>query len=207
MQIITRMEARAKGAVRYFTGKPCCRGHVAERYVSTLQCAECIGRYANEWKKANRASATATSRKWRERNREKVRALKKTYYATDPRTRELQSKRARKWMEENRDKIRASTARWRIANLDTAAAAQQRRRARLLRCLPEWVDHDEIQQFYTRAKELSDATGVKHHVDHIYPLQGKLVVGLHVPWNLQILTMDENLSKGIRPPEVWKAAA
>jgi hypothetical protein len=53
----------------------------------------------------------------------------------------------------------------------------------------------EINNFYYRAKKLSKDTGIKHHVDHIVPLNGKNVSGLHVPWNLQIITKDENLSK------------
>ncbi len=205
MKIITKREAAAQGLSRYFTGQPCGRGHVAQRFVSTRSCVDCQNAHSRDWKKAHVESQTASKRQWTAKNREKVRALKKTYYATDERTRELQKKRARKWMEANREKYRASSARWRVANLDVAAAAQQRRRSRLLRCMPEWVNHDEIQQFFTKAKELSDATGVKHNVDHIYPLQGRMVTGLHVPWNLQIMTESENKSKGARLPDDWKA--
>lgn len=207
MELISRQTAKAQGLKRYRTGKPCKRGHVAERFVSTAQCSVCVGRQANDWKKANRQIATAMSRNWRERNREKVRELKRTYYATSESERQLQKKRGRKWMESNREKYRASSARWRVANLDVAAAAQQRRRAKKLKCLPPWADLEKIQQFYAQAKELTEMTGVKHNVDHIYPLQGDLVTGLHVEWNLQILTERDNKSKGARLPEVWRTAA
>ncbi|MEQ6358083.1 hypothetical protein ABNX05_26230, partial [Lysinibacillus sp. M3] len=50
---------------------------------------------------------------------------------------------------------------------------------------------DKIEWFYQEAKRLFKDTGVAHHVDHIVPLQGKYVSGLHVPWNLQILTALE----------------
>lgn len=70
----------------------------------------------------------------------------------------------------------------------------KRRTAKLTRT-PPWADMDAIRAVYAEAQQLTASTGVPHHVDHIIPLQGKLVSGLHVHNNLQVLTGTENSSK------------
>ena len=77
-------------------------------------------------------------------------------------------------------------------------ASGSKYRATKLNATPSWLTKDhfkQIESFYERAKELEEATGEKFHVDHIIPLQSKIVSGLHVPWNLQVLTEEENLRK------------
>lgn len=60
---------------------------------------------------------------------------------------------------------------------------------------PSWANFDRIMEYYQDAKELTELTGIQFHVDHIIPLNGKVVCGLHVENNLQILTREENLLK------------
>jgi 5-methylcytosine-specific restriction endonuclease McrA len=77
-------------------------------------------------------------------------------------------------------------------------AITAKRSAARLKRTPPWLNKnqlEQIKQFYQEAKELETSTGIKHHVDHIVPLQGENVSGLHVPWNLQVLTAAENCSK------------
>jgi 5-methylcytosine-specific restriction endonuclease McrA len=69
------------------------------------------------------------------------------------------------------------------------------RQKRVKQATPKWADVSAIKEFYIDAQRLSKETGIPHEVDHVIPLQGKLVSGLHVPANLQILTESENTSK------------
>lgn len=72
------------------------------------------------------------------------------------------------------------------------------RLARLRCATPLWLSKDqraEIKRTYERARELSATTGEKWHVDHIVPLQGLTVSGLHVPWNLRVVKAKRSLRK------------
>jgi hypothetical protein len=63
---------------------------------------------------------------------------------------------------------------------------------------PKWVNRNEIQAVYVECRRRSADSGIPHHVDHIIPLRGKGVSGLHVPWNLRVIPAVENLRKGNR---------
>jgi hypothetical protein len=78
-----------------------------------------------------------------------------------------------------------------------AKSAERRalRRARMRNACPLWVDRDAIASVYAEARRLSEATGIKHEVDHIVPIKGRNVSGLHVPWNLRPFPAHENARK------------
>lgn len=196
MKLTTRNAAHEQGLTRYFTGEPCKHGHITERLVSNKRCVECANIASRSWKKENVKACSAAKLKWCERNRDRVRELKRSHYANNVSARQKQAARSRRWMENNREKYRASSANWRRNNLSRVAANQQRRRAKLLQRTAKWADNEKILRFYVLARELTEQTGIPHEVDHIYPLQGELVSGLHVETNLRVIPKSENRSKG-----------
>lgn len=104
----------------------------------------------------------------------------------------------KKYHQDNQEAMITRVQKWAKENPDKNTAKTAKRRARMRNATPKWLTEEQdlqIKLLYKEAKELEEADGVKRHVDHIVPLKGKGVRGLHVPWNLQILTAEQNLSK------------
>lgn len=103
--------------------------------------------------------------------------------------------------------IRRSTNDWYHANKDRPEVRAYRNEACAIRqrslqdATPAWSNRRYTRAYYEEAQNRNDATGTKHNVDHIYPVQSDWVCGLHVPENLQIITAFENQSKGNRRVE------
>lgn len=85
---------------------------------------------------------------------------------------------------------------WARKNPAKACALTMKRIAAKLKRTPKWADLTKIKAVYADAARLTMLTGTIHAVDHIIPLQGKLISGLHVHNNLQVITRSENSSKG-----------
>lgn len=101
----------------------------------------------------------------------------------------------------NPTKGQKRTKHWRQNNPSKAAMQVSRRTAARKLRTPKWLTPLQYQQmniFYDSAKALTKEFGINMEVDHIVPLQGKNVSGLHVPWNLQVLSEKLNASKGHR---------
>lgn len=138
------------------------------------------GRATSLTKYNNKAETKERVAAWHEANRDRVAASRKRWYEKN---KEHNSEKARQYAKENPE--------WKAAHC-------AKRRSRKLRACPDWLTQEQlnkIETFYHLAKRLFKETGIPHHVDHIVPLQGKSVSGLHVPWNLQVLTASDNSKK------------
>lgn len=96
-------------------------------------------------------------------------------------------------------------AEWARKNKDRCNAKTNARRAARQNAQPPWLTADQraqIEGFYNTASRRSDEDGIPYEVDHIVPLKNSVVCGLHVPWNLQVITAFENRSKGNKLVEV-----
>lgn len=132
---------------------------------------------------------------YQELNKDKISEYKKLY--VDNNKAEIANYR-RAYRKTNKLKITIQKKEYHRANKYKFSAQAAKRRASKLRATPIWLTEDqfiEIEEFYEIAQAFKLYTGQQYHVDHIIPLQGKNVCGLHVPWNLQILEASENLSK------------
>ena len=155
---------------------------------------------SREYYLRNRDKILAYQAEYREKNREEINRKKKQDYWDNV---EVRRQTKRDAYQENRDVLIERTLQWQRQNPAKTAAKNALRKARCLQATPEWVDLKEIGQVYKEAHRLTKETGIKHEVDHIVPLVHNSVSGLHVPWNLQILTKDENARKGNTFP--WQA--
>ena len=180
MNIISRKDAKALGLKRYFTNNLCPNEHIAQRYTSGGNCVECLQHRLRRPYFANPERIKTYSRAWRKSNLEKSNAY------------------SFMWRKKNPEKRRAVQAAWRKANLDKVAAYAMHYHTSKYRAMPIWARKQSIENIYAKAKLLTITTGIKHQVDHIYPIKSMLVCGLHVEHNLQILTATENKSKGNR---------
>ncbi len=93
--------------------------------------------------------------------------------------------------------------RWKSENPWAVAAYQTLRECNKRMATPPWVDIEQLKSKYKEAHDITKRTGIKYSVDHIYPLMGKNSCGLHVPANLQVIPLLENISKGNKNPEEW----
>ena len=103
--------------------------------------------------------------------------------------------RNKAWYDNNKEKRAASKKAWKQTNAAKVTKHCADRRASKLQRTPIWADMDEITLVYKQAASLQKLLGTPLHVDHIIPLQGKNVSGLHVADNLQIIGAKANMSK------------
>lgn len=189
----TRAEAKATGATHYFTGQPCTRGHTALRKTKG-SCVECMREdwaIDNEKRKGKPKSeaAKAAGRKYYEKNKEAVKA------------------RANARPKEETD---YQKKKHKLHNPEYYNALTSVRKRRHREATPKWITPEQklaMRKTYLAAMALTKLSNERYVVDHIYPLISNVVCGLHVPWNLRVMTQMENLRKSNSLPDDSEALA
>jgi len=181
----TRAEAKQSGAKYYFTGEPCKYGHIALRKTKG-SCVECL---KIEWGegKTKRAEYFAQYNK-----SDAGQIAKRKYYETN---KELVMTKALSRDNAQRQQYRNT---WKKNNPEITKADTNDRRRRHKNACPPWLTAEhkaQIKKLYLNALTVTQITGVQYVVDHIVPLRSDEVCGLHVPWNLRVITQEENLKK------------
>jgi 5-methylcytosine-specific restriction endonuclease McrA len=181
----TREEAKKTGSKYYFTGQPCKHGHIAARKTKGA-CIECL---KVEWAKGNETRAEY----FREYNK-----------------REDVKDRKNEWYQENREAVIAAASirpqhvkreyqnAWKERNIVWVRADTKSRRRKHREATPKWLTTAQkatMREIYKMAITMTQTTGEQYVVDHIVPLRSHEVCGLHVPWNLRVITQEENLKK------------
>ena len=128
------------------------------------------------------------NKEWHEKNKEK----RKEYLKKN---KEKIKEKRKEYREKNKEKINLNEREYKKTNKGKVNAHTAKRRATKLQATPTWSELDKIKIVYQKAQELGKLTGLEYHVDHIVPLQGNNVCGLHVWHNLQILEASINISK------------
>jgi len=176
-----RKEAQRLKTTHYFTGVPCSKGHIALRKTKGV-CVECL---RIEWKISNdkrkllpkSEAAKEAGLRYYERNRQQVIA------------------RAQARPKEDKQRYKQTH---KSSNKEYYKVLTNLRRRRHRSATPKWLSYkqrQDIKHLYAQAVTLSQITGVRYVVDHIVPLINDSVCGLHVPWNLRVITQEENLAK------------
>lgn len=177
----SRAEAIRLGAPHYFTGVPCKSGHVERRLTKARTCMACARMWQARYLEEN---PNKYREKWAARCREKMAAKMREARAKDP---QKHRDRSNSWFRRNPDRARAYT---------------MKRHAIKRMATPAWADHDAIADVCSEAVRLQDITGVPYDVDHVIPLKGKTVCGLHVHTNLRAIPASENRRKYNKMMEV-----
>lgn len=153
------------------------------------RCKPCIKVDKQEFRKRNPEKVKQSIANWRAKNQDKARAGNlrrwKRWYESNQGT---HAKRVSDWFNKNPGKrgLYASIRRFRVIGQSINLSEEHK---------------SEIEDIYAEAKRKTLETGIKYHVDHIFPLAGKECCGLHVPWNLQIIPANENSRKSNKMPE------
>ena len=182
-QITCRKCQKAKDVSEFHAGR------LARRDKS---CKECVHAYNKEHYANNLDYYKTAGKEWAKNNKHKLCEASKRYASKN---KETVAKRQQQWLLNNQEYF----SEYRKNNKPLLSSKSAKRRAYKLQATPKWlteVDFERMANAYKLATIQTKLTGSQWHVDHIYPLQGKEVCGLHVPNNLRAIPWLENVKKG-----------
>jgi 5-methylcytosine-specific restriction endonuclease McrA len=175
-----RAIAKQNGDKTYFTGVPCKHGHNDARYTSNAICVTCKHESFEKRYAKNKAKVLAESQAWKDSNRQRVNKYAEEYRALNP------------------EQVKQAFRMQKSKNRSYYTAKERARQFAKMNATPSWltpIHHAQIQEMYDVAVARTMQLGIPHEVDHIVPLTHDKVIGLHVPWNLQVLTASDNRRK------------
>jgi hypothetical protein len=159
------------------------------------QCKACERKASLAYEEANREKRRQEKKEFYQANIDKEKQRKREFYAKNL---EKEKARAARWREENREYLREKDRKDTKERPAYFCYKTQKRHAAKLQRTPKWLTEQQlkdIQTEYELSAWCSKVMGVKYNVDHIVPLQGKNVCGLHVPWNLRVIPASDNFKK------------
>ena len=160
------------------------------------RCKVCVRAYHSKYYQDNKEKIDQQKKDWEQANLEHHKRTRREYYEAH---REAILKEKAEYYQEKREHILSYKKTYNRLNRDNRNLIESKRYASKKNRTPPWLtkaQEIEIKSFYWLAQDLNKVTEGNYHVDHIIPLQGDGVCGLHVPWNLQVLPADINIAKG-----------
>lgn len=163
-----------------------------EKHLSNLK------EYNSEYYSKNAPKIKESVRTYQKENKERIAKNKKEKYLQNKPAHSLQRS---EYYKNNKEKIKENVSGYQKKNKAKVRQWSGKRKRAVKLATPVWLTDEHwsaMNYLYWLCEDLKRTTGEEYHVDHIIPLRGDNVCGLHVPWNLQILPSDLNLRKGTK---------
>lgn len=190
----------------YFTGKPCKYGHIEGRYVSSNGCIGCAKEHVAKHKETraahekirrnqNKERYNTYSKRFREQDKEKRAESDRQYYE---RNKAHIIEKMLHYYNTNKEECLDRMKLWQENNPNKVRDAHTKSNIHRKQAIPPWEinERQQIREMYNLRDMLTIETGINHEVDHIVPIRGKRVCGLHTLANLRVVTAKVNSKKG-----------